>query len=46
MKPEIRNSAARENISPEALISPKSFLKIFRDTYVEFYDWKIYLQVI
>ena len=31
MKPEIGNSVARENIRQEVLISPKSFLKIFRN---------------
>ena len=41
MKPEIRDSVARENISPEVLVSPKSFLKIFRDTYVVICNLKI-----
>ena len=36
MNPEVRSSVARENIRPEVLASPKSFLKIFRDTYVGF----------
>ena len=31
----------RDNIKPEVLASPKSFLKIFRGAYVEFYDRQI-----
>ena len=46
MKPEIGNDVTRLNIWPQVLVSPKSFLKLFRDAYVEFYDWKNYLQVI
>ena len=40
-KPEIGTSVARENVRPEVLISLKSFLKIFRNAYVGFCDWKL-----
>ena len=40
------SSVTSENIWPEVLVSLKSFWKIFRDAYVEFYDWKSYLQFI
>ena len=40
-KPEIRNSVARENIRPEVLVSLKLILKIFRNAFVGFCNWKI-----
>ena len=36
-----KNSVACENIKPEVLNSPKSFLKIFRNVYVGFCIRKI-----
>ena len=40
MKPETEKSFPREYVRSEVLVSLKSFLKIFRNAYVGFYDWK------
>ena len=36
-----RKKTLRVKYLAEVLVSPKSILKIFRDAYVKFYDWKI-----